>query len=240
MLESCCCAMMRVQTKGFYMKHRLIMSGLLVLTLGMSGCDSSPTQKPEDLPWQVTSTAEGNTQVFHLDVGKVTLKEVIERFRSFPEMAVFAHESGKRSLEAYFSTMRIGLFEAKIIAELQAEPAMLDSFQTNNTKREGMASGLWKYTLSEADMKIANGLRVQRLIYMPMIDYDLDIVVARFGEPEERVASQQAGIEYWFYPSKGLTIAMNTDGKEILYYTAKADFAALKQALLEAKPTNDR
>jgi hypothetical protein len=222
------------------MKQTLLLSSLLALTLGMSGCDSSPNQKPEDLPWQVITTAEGNTQVFHLDVGKVTLKDVIERFHSFPEMAVFAHESGKRDVEAYFSTMRIGLFEAKIVAELDATPAMLDSFQTNNTKREGMASGQWKYTLSEADMKIADGLRVKRLIYMPMINYDLDIVVARFGEPEERVASQQAGTEYWFYPSKGLAIAMNTNDNEILYYTAKADFAALKQALLEAKPTNDR
>lgn len=221
------------------MKHTLILSSLLALTLGMTGCDSSP-QQPEDLPWQVTLNAEGNPQVFHLDIGKVTLKEVIERLHSFPEMAVFAHESGKRTLEAYFGTQRVGLFEAKIIAELQAEPAQLDSFHTNNTKREGMASGQWKYTLAEADVKIANDLRVQRLIYMPVINYEPEIVVARFGEPEERVASSEAGVEYWFYPSKGLAILMNTDGKEILYYTGQHDYAALKQGLLETKPHNDK
>lgn len=224
--------------KMFDMKH-LIATSLLALTLGVAGCDS-PSQQPDNLPWQVTNTAEGNTQVFQLDIGKATLKDVIKRLQSFPEMAVFAHESGKRTLEAYFGTQRIGLFEAKIIAELQATPAQLDSFQTNTTKREGMASGQWKHTLAEADVKIANDLRVQRLIYMPVINYEPEIVLARFGEPEERAASLQAGIDYWFYPSKGLAILMNTDGKEILYYAGQQDYAAMKQELLEAKPHNDK
>ena len=220
------------------MKH-IVTSCLLALTLGMAGCDSSP-QHPEDLPWQVTLSPEGNPQVFHLDIGKATLKDVIERFHSFPEMAVFAHESGKRTLEAYFGTQRVGLFEAKIIAELQANPALLNTFQTNNAKREGMASGLWKYTLSEADMKVANGLRVQRFVYWPVINYDADIVVARFGEPAERLPSNQEGIDYWFYPSKGLAILINADGKDIFYYTGQQDYAAMKQGLLEAKPQNDK
>ncbi len=114
------CAMMHFRDfERFYMKHILIMTSLLALTLGITGCDQSP-QHPEDLPWQVTTSPEGNPQVFHLEVGKATLKDVIERFHSFPDMAVFSHESGKRTLEAYFGTQRIGLFEAKIIAELHS------------------------------------------------------------------------------------------------------------------------
>ncbi len=97
---------------------------------------------------------------------------------------------------------------------------MLDKFQNDATKPEGMASGQWKYKLSEASVKVANSLLVHRLIYMPMINYEPEIVTARFGEPAERLPSAQAGVEYWFYPQKGLAILMNNDGKEILYYTA--------------------
>jgi hypothetical protein len=219
------------------MKHKLFAS-LLALTLGMTGCDSSP-QHPEDLPWQVTTSPEGNPQAFHLEVGTATLKDVIERFHSFPEMAVFSHESGKRTLEAYFGTQRIGLFEAKIIAEMHADASMLDKFQNENTKREGMASGQWKYVLSEENVKLANSLTVHKLVYMPMINYEPEIVTARFGEAAERLPSAKEGLEYWFYPQKGLAIGMNNDGGEILYYTGRQDFAALKQELLEAKPKND-
>jgi hypothetical protein len=220
------------------MKYALPAS-LLALTLGMTGCDSSP-QHPEDLPWQVTLSPEGNPQVFHLDVGTATLKDVIERFHSFPEMAVFAHESGKRTLEAYFGTQRLGLFEAKIIAEMQADSPMLDKFQQENTKREGMASGQWKYTLSEGNIKVTDSLRMDKLIYMPVIDYDPDIVMARFGVPDERLPSTQESVEYWFYPAKGLAILMNSDGKEVFYYATKQHFAALKQGLLAAKSPKDQ
>lgn len=218
------------------MKYAL-MGGLLALLLGIAGCDQSP-QHPDDLPWQISVTPEGRPQVFHLEIGKSTLREVIEHLHSFPEIAVFAHESGKRTLEAYFGSQRVGLFEAKIIAELQADDATLNKFQTGAVKREGMASGQWKYPLSEADVKAADALPVHKLVYMPSVNYDPDIVAARFGQPAERLPSQKEGVELWFYPQKGLAILMNNDGGEILYYTDPQHYAALKQELLEAKPKN--
>jgi hypothetical protein len=222
-----------VQTKGFYMKY-ILTTSLFALTLGMSGCDQS-VQHPDDLPWQITASPEGNPQVFHLEVGKSTLKDVIEHFHSFPEMAVFAHESGKRTLEAYFGTLRVGLFEAKIIAELQADDATLTKFQNDATKREGMASGQWKFTLSEADVKVADSLLLKKLVYMPAVNYDPDIVTARFGLPAERLPSSRKEVEFWLYPQKGLAILLNSDGSDILYYTDPKDYPALKQDLLEAK-----
>lgn len=218
---------------------KYISSSLLALSLtwGLVGCEQA-TQAPDDLPWQITTSADGNPQVFHLEVGKSTLKDVIERLHSFPELAVFAHESRKRTLEAYFGTQRLGLFEAKIIAEMQADEAMLDTFQQNATKREGMASGQWKHTVAEADLKTANHLLISKLVYMPAINYEPEIVAARFGEPAERLPSARKEVEFWLYPQQGLAILMNSEGGEILYYTTPALYPALKQELLEAKPKN--
>jgi hypothetical protein len=219
------------------MRH-VLGSSLLALAVTLAGCGQEGG-KPDDLPWQITLDAAGNPQVFHLEIGKSTLKEVIEHLHNFPEMAVFSYENGKRTLEAYFGTQRMGLFEAKIIAELQADDATLTRFQQNASKREGMASGQWKYTLGEKDVQAADSLAVRKLVYMPAVNYEPDIALARFGQPAERLPSAaKSGVEFWTYPDKGLIILMNNDGGEILYYVTREVFPQLKQELLEAKPKN--
>lgn len=218
--------------------RQVLGSSLLLLTLILGGCGQEGG-KPDDLPWQITTDAAGNPQVFHLQIGLSTLKDVIEHLHSFPEIAVFSHENGRRTLEAYFGTQRLGLFEAKVIAELQADETTLTRFQQEAGKREGMASGQWKYTVAEKDFQAIDGLAVHKLVYMPSVNYEPDIVVARFGQPVERLPSTaKSGVEFWTYPDKGLIILMNSAGGEILYYVTREVFPQLKQELLEAKPKN--
>ena len=218
------------------MKHTLT-SCLLALAIGVTGCGQE-AEKPTDLPWQITLSAAGNPQVFHVEVGVTPLKALNEHLHNFPDIAVFSHESGKRTLEAYYGTQRMGLFEAKIIAELQADPATLDKFQAGAIKHEGMASGQWKFSLSEPAILQSNDLPIEKLVYMPAVNYEPEIVNARFGIPAERLPAAKAGVEFWCYPDKGLIIALNNDGGDILYYVAKSGFVALKQTLLEEKPKN--
>lgn len=217
------------------MRH--VLAASLVAGLLLAGCE--PAGQPDDLPWQISMDAQGNPQVFHLDIGTSTLKDVIEHLHSFPELAVFSREDGKRTLEAYFGKQRLGLFEAKIVAELEADDATLGRLQQNGGKREGMASGQWKYPLAEKDLKFADNLAVYKLIYMPVVNYEPDIALARFGQPAERLPSPATtGVEFWTYPDKGLILLMNNNGGEILFYVTKAVFPQLKQELLEARPQN--
>lgn len=209
------------------------------LALGLTGCEPSSAPPIENLPWQITLSPAGNPQVFQVELGKSTLKDLMSQVRSFPEMAVFAHEGGQRRLEAYFGTQRLGLFDAKLLAELQVDDATLTALQTNATKREGMASGYWKHTVAEEDMAVVNALLIRKLVYIPAISYEADIITQRFGTPTERLPSNDVNVEYWFYADKGLAIALNAKGSEVLYYVPIAGFAALKQELLEAKPKND-
>ena len=103
----------------------------LALALGLTGCEPSSAPPIENLPWQITLSPAGNPQVFQVELGKSTLKDLMSQVRSFPEMAVFAHEGGQRRLEAYFGTQRLGLFDAKLLAELQVDDATLTALQTN-------------------------------------------------------------------------------------------------------------
>ena len=52
----------------------------------------------------------------------------------------------------------------------------------------------------------------------------------RFGEPLRRI-QEAGGISHWLYPDKGLDIAINPDGKEVLQYINPADFSRIIEPL---------
>lgn len=217
------------------MRFSLLSIGLVLLLTACGG----DKPHPEDLPWQINLNDQGQPTVFHIAIGQDNLKTVIDRFHHFPEIALFAREGNKQSVEAYFDKQRLGLFEAKLLVDLQADEALLAKLQQNATKREGMASGQWKYTLAEADLPLVNNLLIRRVVYMPTVDYTPDVVKARFGQPNEVQASAKPGIDYWFYPQKGLALLVNNDGGDIFYYTDAQHYPALQQELIASKPAND-
>jgi len=217
---------------------RLLLASLLALTLGIAGCGESAPQTPEDLPWKSIVTPAGNTQIFHLELGKSTLMDAINHFREIPEIALFHLPDGRRSLEAWIGKQRIGLFEAKIVLEMQADDAQLAKFEAENINREAQESGSWKYRLSEPNVKITDNLPIYKLVYIPVVDYDAPQITKLFGEPSAR-APVKDGVEYWFYPQKGVAILMNPHGGDIFYYTSSQNYPKLKQQLLTSKPLND-
>ena len=83
-----------------------LFAGLLALAL--VGCGKQGQQVVDNLPWQVATTAQGHTHVFNVDVGKTTLRELIERLHSFPETAVFMDADKHLLLEAYFGKQSLG------------------------------------------------------------------------------------------------------------------------------------
>lgn len=214
--------------------QRLAIALLPALLLGC-GQSAEPTT---DLPWQITVTQAGNPQVFHVEVGKSTLQDLSQHLRDFPEIALFVHENGARRLEAYFGKQRLGVFEAKLVAELQADDATLEAFRQRAGKPSGMASGYWKYPLAEQDIRAAVNLPLTRLVYLPAVDYSADILVARFGEPAQRLPLQREGVDLWLYPAKGLLIMLDERGGEAFHYTTPALYPVVQQELQEARPNH--
>ena len=212
--------------------------GLLCSGLCLSACDEQ-TAKPDNLPWQVTLNAQHNPEVFHVTVGQNSLRQTIEQLKSFPEIAVFSYEDGSRTLEAYFGKQRIGLFEAKLVAEVAIDDATLTKLQQNATKKEGMASGQWKFELAETDLKTINDLPIRSLIYIPVIDYPSNIVEERFGQPFEIKPTQQKDVELWLYPDKSMILMLDRNGGDIFYYASADYYPILQKTLLTAKPHHD-
>lgn len=206
-----------------------IMAAVLV-SLGACG----KAQQPDYLPWQIEQTTASSSKVFHLELGKSTLKDAIQTWQHFPELAVFVDAKQQKTLEAYFGRKLLGVFEAKLITELDADAATLDQMAANGIERKAQPSGSWRLTPSEPDTKRANDLLIKYLIYMPTADYNSDIILKQFGEPKT-MKDIKANAQYWFYPDKSLVLLLNSDGSDIFYYSTPAHYAALAERLMSQK-----
>jgi hypothetical protein len=204
----------------------------IMLLLSLVACGkNNEAELNKNLPWQVsTETADGSTQVLGVNVGTMTFKEMMFKLRYLAEPALFQASDGGLTLEAYFGKKRFGALEARLIAEMDADETLLKQMLADTVEdRESTPSNHWKYKLSVKSTKLANEVRVWRLIYLPVTDYELK-QMKFFGEPEEIMKVNETA-QYWLYPSRGMALLYDTAGKEIFYYVAKKDFARLKTSL---------
>ena len=202
---------------------------LLLLFFSLVSCGYDKEQNKELLPWKASNNADGTTHVLGVDIGKTSFKDLMFKLKLLAEPALFESKQGDLSLEAYFGKKKFGILEARLVAEMDADEALLKQFLKEQAGRDSTPSNHWKYKLNIKNTRLANDLRVWRLIYLPVADYDLK-QMKFFGEPEEKIKITDTA-EYWLYPSRGMVLLYDTAGKEIFYYVAKKDFKRLKDSL---------
>ncbi|HHC75035.1 MAG TPA: hypothetical protein ENK78_08175 [Thiothrix sp.] len=188
-------------------------------------------QAQHDNPWQIESAANGATRVFGLDVGRLTLQELMMSLHKIAELSVFEDEQQQLSLEAYFGKTKLGIFDARLIAEMDASQTQLRPFIAFNKEREGTPSGRWKYNISSPEhIQQANEWRVWKLMYIPSANYEPVSIEKYFGKPDskESISKQH---HYWYYPQKSFVVLEDTEGKETFYYVAPEDYPRLLKSL---------
>jgi hypothetical protein len=112
---------------------------------------------------------------------------------------------------------------------MEADQKIFKAMKEDNVDRESTPSNHWKYSLSIKSTRVANDLRVWRLVYLPVADFELK-QMKFFGEPQEKIQVTDSA-QYWLYPKKGMALLWDKEGKEIFYYAAPKDFPRLKQSL---------
>ncbi|MDH5516757.1 MAG: hypothetical protein OEY36_02930 [Gammaproteobacteria bacterium] len=182
----------------------------------------------DNLPWQITLTETGKTQVFGITLNQTTMREALTSLQSFPEIAVFEHKNGRRNLEAYISSISLSGLTAKIILEYGVDTPTLQRYIKDSVKKEGTPSGAFKYKLNEEDALEAMQAAVISISYIPYAQFDDEIILQRFGIADETIRLNEKS-SILLYPQLGLSITYNTDAKEILQYVAPADFDRLKK-----------
>jgi hypothetical protein len=185
-------------------------------------------------PWQIEALADGGLQALGLVVGHSTLGDAVQRYGMDTQVAVVAAPNEDGHLEAYVDPAQADFVSGKLVVSAQATPEQLQGWRSRAVKAEFMESTTRRYILSTNDLVQAMKAKVVGLSFIPQARLDVNAVISRFGEPAERI-SVNTHTEHLLYPSKGLDVMVDTDGKELLQYVAPLEFnERLRQPLLAA------
>ncbi len=204
----------------------------LIAALWLPG--GQPPEEYKNLPWQIEVTGDGYSKVFGITLGQSTLGEAEQQFQEPSEISLFATDDGERVVEAYFNTVTLNGFKAKMVATLGFNDEQLQELYDQGERIATLAMGKRKITLSDTNLERARNTPVVALTYLPRINLDDATVIKRFGEPARKVAEADGKVVHWLYPDKGLDVVMYAEAKEVLQYVAPKDFDRLRHPLEEA------
>jgi len=192
-------------------------------------------QKAVNLPWQVEITQDGASSVFGMTLGKTTLAEAEKELAEPAEVSLFVPAEGQKVIEAYFDSVDISGLRARIVIVMQVSQEEIEAMFNRGARVANMGGGRRKVTLSDQDMEYLHQMPIGSLTYIPRVNLDAELVSARFGKPAERIAEPNGKVVHWLYPDKGLDIALDAEGKEVLQYVRPADFALIREPLKKAE-----
>ena len=191
------------------------------------------SENPETLsglPWQIEILPDGSTEVFGLHLGSSRLSDAIEILGGDMDLAIIAAADEPGNLEMYYGHYKAGLLSGKLILQTHASEQDIKRWSGNSPKFDYMASGLAKkHILLDDDLPQVLEQVIISLTFIPAVNLDEEVILARFGEPETRI--RLSGVTHYLYPQKGLDIALHENSKEVLQYVSPDAFQQLVQPL---------
>lgn len=185
--------------------------------------DSDKSVPLTGLPWQIEILPDGSTQVFGLHLGKSSLLDALGILGEDMDIAIVAANDEAGNLEMYYGHYRAGLLSGKLLLQTSSSEQNIKNWREQAEKAEHMASGqAKKYRLSADDLTLALKEVITGVTFIPAVNLDDEIIVARFGEPFLRIDMGDA--VHYQYPEKGLDIAVFEKAKEIIQYVPPRDF----------------
>jgi hypothetical protein len=229
--------------KQFWIALALAVAALAISALLIGGrtlfghAPDTPGAQAPTLPWQIDTLPDGGSKVMGLKLGHgaqaSTLADARQRWGQDMQVAIIAAPGENGTLEAFVDPAQAGFISGKLVITAQLPADIIQGMRERALKGEFMESTTRKFVLSPEDMKQALSAPITAMSFIPQANLDEDMIVARFGKPAERVRSN-GHLEHFLYPDKGLDLALDSQGKELLQYVAPADFNRLRQPLKTA------
>lgn len=173
-------------------------------------------------PWNIEVDAQGHTQVFGVTIGQSTWLEVNKHFNKYGKLAVFDDGQGQLTLEGFLGDITVSGITGRMIFRLQAEQVLLQQLMQGARKQEAQKSGAIRYTIDHGQRRDIVDLRVTSLTFIPVVDLQPELIVHRFGQPDQ-IISMPSGVRHFVYLYKGLDIIVDNSGKEVLQYVMPAE-----------------
>ncbi|PKO88032.1 MAG: hypothetical protein CVU18_08605 [Betaproteobacteria bacterium HGW-Betaproteobacteria-12] len=215
------------------MKFALYLIGFVLVALivpfllPVSGDGADPER---NLPWQIEVDNKGGSRVFGLQPGVSTLAEIKAVLGRELEVAIIARPDETGAVEAYYSQVALGFVLAKMVITLDVAPDAVAAMRERALKAKHMESTTRRITLHPDDLARLESVPVKALAVIPTVNLDEATVVQRFGQPAERLQASEKRV-HLLYPSFGLDVVVDGEGKELLQYVAPRDFPLLREPL---------
>jgi hypothetical protein len=210
------------------------LAGVAVLWLLLSL--QPPAPGPPRLPWDVTRSNLGRTQVFGLTLGESRLADLRALLAEQGKLGLFVAADGEMTVEAFFDDVLLSGIRADWVASLQLSSARLDGIYHRGQRIAGLGEGARKVTLAPEDVARLDEAPLRRLTYLPWKRLTPRDIAGNFGEPARRVA-EDSGVEHWLYPDRGMDIARDPKGAVVIQYLNPADFRLARARLLASEST---
>lgn len=195
----------------------LVVLAAAILLPGGRSVDTQPK-----LPWQI-DVSQGEVEVFGMHLGVTTLSEAQRLLGAEAEVTLFRSEAGQLAAEAYFQRASLSGLRADFILSMAVDQETSADMFERGLRISKLGSGTRKVELSAADRQQLLATPMSHITYIPATDLAPELIARQFGQPDEKI-SEADGIEHWLYPHKGLDIAINPEGKEVLQYLQPRNF----------------
>ena len=212
----------------------LLISILVILAVAIMFPAGKNKQTPPTLPWDITIDSNGNTKVFNLTLNQNTLSDAQKEFSKEAKISMFVSPQGGYTVEAYFERLYISGIRADLILTLDITQKVAAQMFERGRRLSQLGSGEKKITLDQADHGSVVEAVISHITYLPAANLDAELIQHRFGKPDKR-HTEPSGIIHWLYPDKGLDVALNPEGKEMLQYTSPAHFDRILEPLMQTK-----
>jgi len=214
------------------MSIRFIQLCLIVMvSLALFACQKTSQQNKTDrFPWQITILDDGSSRIFGIRLGLTRVGEVKHMIGSSPKLALFENPDGRLSLELFYKEFSRAGLSGRLVLTVGAADIELQALKQSSRKKDRLDSGAVQHRLDAGAWQTIDAWPVSAMTYMPYANLDEDIIIARFGEPAEKIRSHEKA-QHWLYPDKGLDLIINEAGKEILQYVAPGEFEKLTAPL---------
>lgn len=186
----------------------MIGTALMIMVMGEK-------QVPSDInstPWEVSIINNENVRVFGITLGKTTIQDANQILASFPETRLVMDDS-QAKLVAVYDELIIGGFIASIELSYALDAESLKQLADKSSNISDKSYGLLD---KNAEMALLSTV-INGLIYRPSIDFDIDAILQRFGQPA-REDKPTDSITHMDYPDLGLEIIVDTQGPDLFKY----------------------
>lgn len=213
----------------------LVVAALPVLWQWMRGVPAAAPPAEAGAPWQTAVRGDGSVEALGIVVGRTTLREVQARQAGGTaelQVALVAPRSGAAGLEGHVERFVAGGVAGRLVLGVASDAGLHEGWRLRAARSDPGAAAV-RHTLSAADAAVALQGVVESLTFVAAARLDDATLLQRFGEPAQRLRSPD-GMVHWLYPARGVSLAVDPEGRTVVQWVAPAAFESRLQAPLVA------